>query len=450
MGRYPALQPVVKAWRRIETGEAPRREGATTENTGSIRARSNAAGPGSPTRQPRWGGGGDASPVECSQTFTTGRFVRPSFSPVSRILLAAAGSALIAGCGSTPPVAPTPPSNPPALACPAAVTTPSIDGRPIAVTYPDPTITGGQSPFTLTCAPVSGASYAVGTTPVTCTVTDAQRRTATCSFPITVVIPPTPRIGLTNFVAFGDSITRGEDGRNTNLQGESQTERFRPLIFFPDPQTYPGVLLGELDARYTAQAISVVNSGNPGESVSALGTFPRFRTTTAGAGAVLLLEGANDLTEALRDSTVETAAINGLRRMVEDAKSRGVRVYLATLTPMNPAGSRGGAWNLVPGFNTQVSALAAAEGVALVDLYQALFPDIGTYIGFDGLHPTAAGYAKIADTFFAVIKQTLETSAPASRGTAAPGRAVGGRIPVRSAAPSSPARTSRPAPARVG
>ncbi len=31
-----AEQPGVKVWRRTETGEAPRRQGATTENTGSI------------------------------------------------------------------------------------------------------------------------------------------------------------------------------------------------------------------------------------------------------------------------------------------------------------------------------------------------------------------------------------------------------------------------------
>src|SRR5439155_7753950 len=55
----PPWQPVVKVWRRTETGEAPRGQGATTENTGCIRGRSNAAP-------------GDASPVECSQTFTTG------------------------------------------------------------------------------------------------------------------------------------------------------------------------------------------------------------------------------------------------------------------------------------------------------------------------------------------------------------------------------------------
>ena len=52
-------QPVVKVTRRTETGEAPRRQGATTENIAHIRRRSNAAR-------------ADASPVECSVTFTTG------------------------------------------------------------------------------------------------------------------------------------------------------------------------------------------------------------------------------------------------------------------------------------------------------------------------------------------------------------------------------------------
>jgi len=63
---------VVKVWRRTETGEAPRRQGATTENTGSIRARNNAARAGVPNAAAALGWSGDASPVECSQTFTTG------------------------------------------------------------------------------------------------------------------------------------------------------------------------------------------------------------------------------------------------------------------------------------------------------------------------------------------------------------------------------------------
>ncbi len=65
-------------------------------------------------------------------------------------------------------------------------------------------------------------------------------------------------------------------------------------------------------------------------------------------------------------------------------------------------------------------ALAVSEGVPLVDVYGAFGNDL-TLIGADGLHPNAQGYAKIADTFFAAIRQTLETP-PAATGTSAPWR----------------------------
>ena len=52
-------QPVVKVWRCTETGEAPRGQGATTENIGPyLREEQRSPAPGPPTRQPRWGGGG--------------------------------------------------------------------------------------------------------------------------------------------------------------------------------------------------------------------------------------------------------------------------------------------------------------------------------------------------------------------------------------------------------
>ncbi len=52
-------QSVVKVPRCTEGGDAPAWQGETREHTGSIRPRSNAAGP-------------DAAPAECSGTFTTG------------------------------------------------------------------------------------------------------------------------------------------------------------------------------------------------------------------------------------------------------------------------------------------------------------------------------------------------------------------------------------------
>jgi lysophospholipase L1-like esterase len=63
----------------------------------------------------------------------------------------------------------------------------------------------------------------------------------------------------------------------------------------------------------------------------------------------------------------------------------------------------------VAGFDDQVRGLAATEGVTLVDVYQGFGGNLG-YIGPDGLHPSADGYAKIAALFFSAIESTLETS----------------------------------------
>ncbi len=103
--------------------------------------------------------------------------------------------------------------------------------------------------------------------------------------------------------------------------------------------------------------------------------------------------------------------------MIDNARSRGLRVFLATIPPENASSQcipqcRGSNAGLVPPFNDQVRSLAASKSVPLVDVFQAFHGDVLTLIGPDGLHPTAAGYHVIADTFFASIKQTLEVSPP--------------------------------------
>jgi lysophospholipase L1-like esterase len=324
-----------------------------------------------------------------------------------------------AGCSSTTAPTPIPPTTPPAISCPAGKTAQSVDGNPVAVTYADPTFTGGQSPFTLACSPVSGATYPVGATTVTCTVTDAQRRTSNCTFPVTVVVPPPPRLSATTFVAFGDSITWGEDGRNSTMLSQSQRAKARPAVQFPLPETYPGALEAKLVSRYRAQSPTVVNKGQPLEAVTNPATLTRFASVVDGGqyAAVLLMEGANDLPGAASIPPVIPipAIIDGLRRMVLEARSHGVRPYLATIPPEFDGccpSDRGGAHALVPGFNDLVRGLALEQAVSIVDVYAALNTSVSTYIGPDGLHPTADGYAKIADTFFTVIRQTLETPQP--------------------------------------
>ncbi|MEK7415959.1 MAG: HYR domain-containing protein, partial [Planctomycetota bacterium] len=82
---------------------------------------------------------------------------------------------------------------PPVITCPANQT---VNGSgPIVVNYPAPTATDNCPGVSVACAPASGSTFAVGTTTVTCTATDATVQpggglppgTAQCSFTVTVV-----------------------------------------------------------------------------------------------------------------------------------------------------------------------------------------------------------------------------------------------------------------------
>ena len=57
--------------------------------------------------------------------------------------------------------------------------------------------------------------------------------------------------------------------------------------------------------------------------------------------------------------------------------------------------------------------MAPAESAFLVDVYAALSTNVPAYIGGDGLHPTPAGYQRMAETFFDAIRQHLEVTATA-------------------------------------
>jgi lysophospholipase L1-like esterase len=291
-------------------------------------------------------------------------------------------------------------------------------GNPISVVYDPPTVAAGFQPLTgPTCMPASGSTFNPGPNGVNCTVSDAKQRTDACTFTVTVTLPP--KLTVTRFLAFGDSITWGEDGTSLNSQPFGEGSRIRPAVQYPTADTYPGALQNLLRGRYSLQSPIVTNGGLRGEAVTDRTTFPRFVSYTSSGliDAVLIMEGSNDLQN--RDDKIEPAVIAGLGRMIDDARSRGIRPLLATIPPENPAGccpDRGLPAGLVPGFNDRVRALAASKNVPLVDVYQAFGGDL-TLIGFDGLHPNAAGYHKIADTFFDAIKQSLEaapttTSAP--------------------------------------
>src|SRR5262249_48162075 len=148
----------------------------------------------------------------------------------------------------------------------------------------------------ITCTPPSGSLFPVGRTPVSCVATDADQRTSTCSFTVTVTLPP--MLTAKRFVAFGDSITAGEDGVNLGQSypcggfGSLPMGRTsRPMVLVPVNERYPGVLQQLLDTRYPNQSPIVDNEGCPGEAVTN-GGVSRLRGVlhSGGYDVVLIME----------------------------------------------------------------------------------------------------------------------------------------------------------------
>ena len=151
-----------------------------------------------------------------------------------------------AGCGDSPAPAPTPVLS---LACPARIETSSIDGRPVTVPITLPLAAGGSAPVAVTCN--QPTQFPIGSTTVGCTATDAKQQTASCSFVVAVKGPP--RLRVTTFLAFGDSITAG-------TKSDPVTLRLVPAAY-----AYTVLLQSRLAARYTLQTPVVWNEGVGGE-----------------------------------------------------------------------------------------------------------------------------------------------------------------------------------------
>jgi len=211
--------------------------------------------------------------------------------------------------------------------------------------------------------------------------------------------PPTAvsRIAVTRFVAFGDSMSDGVLG-------------FAPFaVGDPGPSVgYAFKLKTLLEQRYPAQTITMTDEGVPSEMItSGVARLP----TVLGRDApevVMLFEGINDLNTS-RNAAIP-AVVNALRSMVRTTRGLGMTPLVATFLPQRRGSQRAFAVDTIVPANDQVRAMAAAEGAGLVDLYEAFAANIDTLIGSDGLHPTEAGYQKIAETFLSVIRSRFEVA----------------------------------------
>jgi lysophospholipase L1-like esterase len=317
-----------------------------------------------------------------------------------------------AGCGHSPVI--TPPPEAPVISCPADVSVQGVPGIGREVMFAAPTTVGGALPVAVSCTPASGALFPAGLTPVSCDATDARGRQSRCGFAVTL----TPlRLDVTRFIAFGDSVTAGENGR--------------PSPGFVDyPNTYPIRLEELLNAEYPDQGIVVLDRGYGGDSIErSVEKLPKILEDDRG-GALLLLDGYNNLFAECTPARSGSAAcarkiedvVAGLRECIRIARvsAYGIRyVLVSTLTPPGPfVGGRKDrriAADAITRTNGALAAMVQAEGAILVDTYARFAGHEAEYIDQDGLHLRPAGYNALAEAFFQAFKENVPSQQAASR-----------------------------------
>ena len=94
--------------------------------------------------------------------------------------------------------------------------------------------------------------------------------------------------------------------------------------------------------------------------------------------------------------------------MAKDARNRGARVFIASLTPPRAGGRNAMPADAVTSYNDRLRASPPARTPFSWISTRRSSATSRTYIGVDGLHPTEVGYQKIAETFFAAIQATLQ------------------------------------------
>jgi lysophospholipase L1-like esterase len=200
-------------------------------------------------------------------------------------------------------------------------------------------------------------------------------------------------------VPFGDSIT---DGFNSTVDANRR---------------YPNVLARRFSADASAKPVSVVNAGISGNRVLTDTSGPkgvdRFERDVLGQSGVthtIILLGINDigfcgLFGAAQCVTADQITA-GLASMVDKAKARGVKVYLATLTPFKGttiAGYYNDAGEVKrQAVNAWIRANKAVDGV--IDFDKAVqnpadpLSLLPAWDSGDHLHPNDAGYEAMANS----------------------------------------------------
>jgi lysophospholipase L1-like esterase len=219
-----------------------------------------------------------------------------------------------------------------------------------------------------------------------------------------------PRLSATRFLAFGDSITLGEVTEPvTGIMPELSAGQ-PPLLLntrqvVVPSASYPTQLHGLLTTTYAAQAagITMVNAGKALEAAQQGVTRIPIVLDQSRPEVVMIMSGVNGMFIAGPD--LGAAFVEDMMR---SAKAARATVFVGSMVPTLPGRRNSMVVSELEKMNLNLRTAAPAVGAVFVDLYNPMLAEANTLIGPDGLHPTEAGYRRIAELFFAAIKTELE------------------------------------------
>jgi lysophospholipase L1-like esterase len=137
----------------------------------------------------------------------------------------------------------------------------------------------------------------------------------------------------------------------------------------------------------------VRNAGVPGNTTAQMLARLNHDVLAYNPDVVTLMGGTNDRAQGVPLRT----AMAHLRTIITRLENAGARVVLMTIPPNTGS---------VAAWNAAIRSLADSEGVPCADIYSVLANAHGGWLPgltTDGVHPTAAGYARMAPVIAAAL-----------------------------------------------
>jgi acyl-CoA thioesterase-1 len=181
----------------------------------------------------------------------------------------------------------------------------------------------------------------------------------------------------------------------------------------PAELAYPALLQERIDAA--GLGFRVINAGVSGDTSA--GGLRRIEWLAREPIPVLLLElGANDMLRGLPAAALR----ENLQRIIDRTRAAnpGARIVVAGMRAAPNLGAEYAA-----GFEQSFGELARANGAALIPFILEGVAGVPELNQSDGIHPTAEGHRRIADTVWTVLEPLLRELAP-GQGASAPGGAA--------------------------